>query len=147
MSAGPSKKDENDDDRDDDEAPETPTDEPTPVPIQDPPAEPEEPPMVVGGDAGAARKREGHMSLNAGTGERKERRGFASMSPEKQREIASKGGRAAHAKGTAHEWTSEEARSAGRKGGQISRGGRGRLTSTPDDPSLTQTANADATEL
>ena len=60
-------------------------------------------------------------------GERKERRGFASMSPEKQREIASKGGRAAHQKGTAHEWTSEEARSAGRKGGQISRGGRGRL--------------------
>jgi uncharacterized protein len=59
---------------------------------------------------------------------RKERRGFASMSPEKQREIASKGGRAAHQKGTAHEWTSEEARSAGRKGGQISRGGRGRLT-------------------
>ena len=60
-------------------------------------------------------------------GERKERRGFASMTPEKQREIASKGGRAAHQKGTAHEWTSEEARSAGRKGGQISRGGRGRL--------------------
>jgi general stress protein YciG len=68
------------------------------------------------------------------TGERKERRGFASMSPEKQREIASKGGRAAHQKGTAHEWTSEEARSAGRKGGQISRGGRGRLVplSAPD---------------
>jgi len=59
--------------------------------------------------------------------ERKERRGFASMTPEKQREIASKGGRAAHQKGTAHEWTSDEARSAGRKGGQISRGGRGRL--------------------
>jgi len=65
-------------------------------------------------------------------GERKERRGFASMSPEKQREIASKGGRAAHQKGTAHEWTSEEARSAGRKGGQISRGGRGRLAEGPD---------------
>ena len=64
-------------------------------------------------------------------GERKERRGFASMSPEKQREIASKGGRAAHQKGTAHEWTSEEARSAGRKGGQISRGGRGRLVEGP----------------
>ena len=61
------------------------------------------------------------------TGERKERRGFASMSPEKQREIASKGGRAAHEKGTAHEWTPDEARNAGRKGGQISRGGRGRL--------------------
>ncbi len=58
---------------------------------------------------------------------RKERRGFASMSPDKQREIASKGGRAAHQKGTAHEWTSDEARTAGRKGGQISRGGRGRL--------------------
>jgi hypothetical protein len=49
------------------------------------------------------------------------------MSPEKQREIASKGGRAAHEKGTAHEWTADEARSAGRKGGQVSRGGRGRL--------------------
>jgi uncharacterized protein len=60
-------------------------------------------------------------------GVRKERRGFASMSPEKQREIASKGGRAAHEKGTAHEWTPDEARNAGRKGGQISRGGRGRL--------------------
>ncbi len=60
-------------------------------------------------------------------GVRKERRGFASMSIEKQREIASKGGRAAHEKGTAHEWTPDEARAAGRKGGQISRGGRGRL--------------------
>ena len=58
---------------------------------------------------------------------RKARRGFASMSPEKQREIASKGGRAAHAKGTAHEWSAEEAREAGRKGGQVSRGGRGKL--------------------
>jgi general stress protein YciG len=45
-------------------------------------------------------------------------RGFASMDPNKQREIASKGGRAAHAKGTAHEFNSEEARDAGRKGGQ-----------------------------
>jgi len=69
------------------------------------------------------------------TGERKERRGFASMTPEKQREIASKGGRAAHQKGTAHEWTSEEARSAGRKGGQISRGGRGRLVDPVAAPS------------
>jgi hypothetical protein len=57
------------------------------------------------------------------------------MSPEKQREIASKGGRAAHQKGTAHEWTSEEARSAGRKGGQISRGGRGRLVEGPPSAS------------
>jgi general stress protein YciG len=65
--------------------------------------------------------------------ERKERRGFASMSAEKQREIASKGGRAAHEKGTAHEWTADEARSAGRKGGQVSRGGRGRLVATSED--------------
>jgi hypothetical protein len=55
------------------------------------------------------------------------------MSPEKQREIASKGGRAAHEKGTAHEWTADEARSAGRKGGQVSRGGRGRLV-LPSEP-------------
>jgi uncharacterized protein len=48
----------------------------------------------------------------------KERRGFASMDPSKQKEIASKGGRAAHAKGTAHEFTSDEARLAGSKGGK-----------------------------
>ena len=46
------------------------------------------------------------------------KRGFASMDPNKQKEIASKGGRAAHAKGTAHEFTSDEARVAGRKGGE-----------------------------
>lgn len=69
------------------------------------------------------------------TNERKEHRGFASMSPEQQREIASKGGRAAHEKGTAHEWTPDEARQAGRKGGQVSRGGRGRLlTDAPATP-------------
>jgi uncharacterized protein len=50
----------------------------------------------------------------------KEDRGFASMDRNIQREIASKGGRAAHSKGTAHEWTSEEAREAGRKGGMAS---------------------------
>ena len=58
---------------------------------------------------------------DAGNGEEdqvaKEDRGFASMDRAKQREIASKGGKAAHQKGTAHEWTSEEARDAGRKGG------------------------------
>jgi len=59
------------------------------------------------------------------------------MSPEKQREIASKGGRAAHEKGTAHEWTADEARSAGRRGGQVSRGGRGRLVPTEGAPSET----------
>ena len=46
-----------------------------------------------------------------------EDRGFASMDRNKQREIASKGGRAAHKSGAAHEWTREEAQAAGRKGG------------------------------
>lgn len=50
------------------------------------------------------------------------KRGFASMDEERQREIASKGGKAAHEKGTAHKFNSEEAREAGRKGGQASRG-------------------------
>ena len=76
------------------------------------------------------------------------KRGFASMDPNKQREIASKGGRAAHAKGTAHEFTSDEARVAGRKGGEAvsrdrahmaaigregghSRGARARAQATP----------------
>jgi general stress protein YciG len=48
---------------------------------------------------------------------KKSNRGFASMDPQRQREIASEGGRVAHEKGTAHEFTSEEAREAGRKGG------------------------------
>lgn len=59
-------------------------------------------------------------SSNSGS----EQRGFASMDEDKQREIASKGGKAAHEKGTAHEFTSEEAREAGRKGGES--GGRNR---------------------
>ena len=116
-------------------APDTPTDEPKPAPVQDPPAEPGRPPLVVlrGGLDGSHTESAAmnDAKVRIVNGERKERRGFASMSPEKQREIASKGGRAAHQKGTAHEWTSEEARSAGRKGGQISRGGRGRLVEGP----------------
>ncbi len=48
----------------------------------------------------------------------KGKRGFASMDLSKQREIASKGGKASHAQGRAHEFTAEEAREAGRKGGQ-----------------------------
>src|SRR6476620_9291727 len=55
---------------------------------------------------------------NEGSKKGSSNRGFASMDPQRQREIASEGGRAAHEKGTAHEFTSEEAREAGRKGGQ-----------------------------
>ncbi|MDB5209086.1 MAG: stress-induced protein [Flavisolibacter sp.] len=46
-------------------------------------------------------------------------RGFAAMNSEKQKKIASEGGRAAHRQGVAHEWSKDEAREAGRKGGQI----------------------------
>jgi hypothetical protein len=65
------------------------------------------------------------------------------MSPEKQREIASKGGRAAHEKGTAHEWTADEARNAGRKGGQVSRGGRGRLIIANDQTAPAGSGSSD----
>jgi len=65
----------------------------------------------------------------------KQDRGFASMDRSKQREIASKGGRAAHLKGTAHEWTSEEAREAGRKGGMASHRRRRQMMDTPGDTS------------
>jgi uncharacterized protein len=61
-----------------------------------------------------------------------EDRGFASMNKDKQREIARKGGKAAHDKGTAHEWTPEEARAAGRKGGLA---GRNRNSAATDDNS------------
>jgi uncharacterized protein len=66
------------------------------------------------------------------------------MSAEKQREIASKGGRAAHQKGTAHEWSSDEAREAGRKGGMASRGGRGKLPT--DEGNLSDDINVSTPE-
>lgn len=56
------------------------------------------------------------------------KRGFAGMTPERRREIARMGGRAAHEQGTAHKWDSDEAIKAGRKGGMVSRGGRGKLS-------------------
>jgi uncharacterized protein len=64
----------------------------------------------------------------------KSNRGFASMDPQRQREIASEGGRAAHEKGTAHEFTSEEAREAGRKGG-MARSANRRSAMTSQDSS------------
>ncbi|MGN6152555.1 MAG: KGG domain-containing protein [Lysobacteraceae bacterium] len=65
------------------------------------------------------------------SGENKQRRGFAAMDQTKQREIASMGGHAAHRSGNAHEFDSEEAREAGRKGGQAS--ARNRATSARND--------------
>ena len=83
-------------------------------------------------------------------------RGFASMDREKQKEIASKGGKAAHAKGTAHEFDSGEAREAGRKGGVAvsrnrehmaaigRRGGEARGHSRARSAAQTNTGGADA---
>lgn len=59
------------------------------------------------------------ISSNGNSSGRKSSRGFAAMSPERQKQIASEGGRAAHKLGVAHEWNSDEARKAGKKGGQI----------------------------
>ncbi len=53
------------------------------------------------------------------SGRKTSNRGFAAMDPDKQKRIASEGGRAAHRQGVAHEWSRDEAREAGRKGGQI----------------------------
>ncbi|HEY9003985.1 MAG TPA: KGG domain-containing protein [Mucilaginibacter sp.] len=66
---------------------------------------------------------QGHQSHTSGDGRSQShgnasQRGFASMDDDKQREIASKGGKAAHESGHAHEFDSEEAREAGRKGGE-----------------------------
>lgn len=60
----------------------------------------------------------------------KSRRGFAAMSPEQQRRIASEGGRASHESGKGHRFSTEEARAAGKKGGKISR--RGPKKADPD---------------
>jgi uncharacterized protein len=74
----------------------------------------------------------------------KEDRGFASMDRTKQREIASKGGKAAHQKGTAHEWTSEEAREAGRKGGMASHRRRSELTG---NQGTSETQNLESSDM
>jgi general stress protein YciG len=58
----------------------------------------------------------------------KKPRGFAAISPERRREISSKGGKSAHAKGTAHQFTTEEAKIAGAKGGVAPHASRGRAS-------------------
>jgi len=73
----------------------------------------------------------------------KEDRGFASMDRNKQREIASKGGKAAHQKGTAHEWTSEEAREAGRKGGMASHRRKQQQQQPPGEPLAMSNASSE----
>jgi hypothetical protein len=68
------------------------------------------------------------------------------MDRAKQREIASKGGKAAHQKGTAHEWTSEEAREAGRKGGMASHRRRSELTGSGTTESTQNLESSDMSE-
>jgi len=73
-----------------------------------------------GGRSNSSEQSMGEPGANGGSAGRpagRSNRGFASMDRERQREIASKGGRAAHRKGTAHQWSADEAREAGRKGG------------------------------
>jgi general stress protein YciG len=88
----------------------------------------------------------------------KARRGFAVMDRDKQREIAAKGGRAAHEKGTAHRWSEEEAKEAGRKGGAASHrnahrtgrnGSKDQLTNQPprDEPSTEEPTDDDTATM
>lgn len=60
----------------------------------------------------------------------KQKRGFALLDPETVRRIAKKGGKAAHAAGTAHQFSTEEAKAAGKKGGKAEHTSRGRPPST-----------------
>jgi general stress protein YciG len=69
-------------------------------------------------DTNMGDNKEGNNTPNGSDTPGTSRRGFASMDQNRQRDIASQGGRAAHERGTAHEFTSEEAREAGRKGGE-----------------------------
>jgi hypothetical protein len=89
----------------------------------------------MGGDQPVGRDEREPGRNEARTGEdqprKKQRRGFAAMDPAKQKEIASKGGKASHEQGTGHEWTSASAREAGRKGGLASHGGRGKRVGPP----------------
>lgn len=77
--------------------------------------------------AAAAAKNSTRPANRVGT---KSRRGFAAMSPETQRRIASEGGKASHASGRGHRFSAEEARDAGRKGGLVSRRGKTAVTAS-----------------
>jgi len=69
------------------------------------------------------------------------KRGFASMDEEKRREIASQGGKAAHEKGTAHEFDSDEARDAGRKGGQARAQNQSAMNQSDTTPNQNKTTS------
>ncbi len=79
------------------------------------------PPTKAASTATSAAKAATRPANRVGT---KSRRGFAAMSPETQRRIASEGGKASHASGRGHRFSADEARDAGRKGGLVSRRGK-----------------------
>ncbi|MCL2776936.1 MAG: KGG domain-containing protein [Polyangiaceae bacterium] len=91
--------------------------------------------MWYGDDNNPDGSQSSETKTDAATDERRpRRRGFAAMDRDRVREIASKGGKAAHSAGTAHQFSSEEARVAGRKGGMaphVRRGGVRRRSSEP----------------
>ena len=68
----------------------------------------------------------------------KSRRGFASMTPEQRRMLGSRGGKTAHERGTAHKWTTEQAREAGRKGGTAARRTRRSTVAEQTEPEPTE---------
>jgi uncharacterized protein len=72
---------------------------------------------------------------------RPRRRGFAAMDRDRVKEIASKGGKAAHAAGTAHQFSSDEARNAGRKGGMAPHVRRGGVRRRPNEPEASAAPN------
>ena len=74
--------------------------------------------MATSKESGKSASTAGGSAQKSGSGSGPAKRGFAAMDQNQQREIASKGGQAAHQKGTAHEFDSEEARRAGQKGGE-----------------------------
>ncbi len=77
----------------------------------------------------------------------KQHRGFAAMSLEKRRAIAATGGKASHAKGTGHKWTTEEAREAGRRGGVASHAsGRAHRWTTEEARALGKTRKQKGSE-
>jgi len=104
------------------------------------PAQPQRAPLVAEETATAPLKT--RRAARVGDGTRTSRRGFASMDPAQQRQIASLGGRASHASGQGHKWTAEEAREAGRKGGLTSRRGPSRQTTNAKATKTTKTQSS-----
>jgi general stress protein YciG len=90
---------------------------------------------------GTETENEAEKQTNAKEAPRPRRRGFAAMDRDRVKEIASKGGKAAHAAGTAHQFSSDEARNAGRKGGMAPHVRRGGVRRRPNEPEASAAQN------